>query len=153
MRSNDGDAALGGRGSRNGCTESKSATYVPESRSDISEQVATRDAVEDFTTAIANLAARGSDVEQEAHAHGSSDKAFDVVERNVPDGFTTEAVTHAVPEDDFHSVMLSGRDLSSGQDIQARNFLSNVIKAMEGGSSDATSPLSSSPPAMARKIS
>jgi hypothetical protein len=135
-RSKDEGAALSARDSHGDSSEGKSRNYMPQSRSDISKQPTTRDYLDDFMTAIANVNARETDVEREAHAHGSSDKAFGVVERDVPDGFTTESVAHPINEEDLlsaESTILSGRDLSSRQDIQTRSFLSNVIKALEGG--------------------
>ena len=133
-RSKDEGAALSTRESHDGSSEGKLENYVSQSRSDIAKQPTTRDSLEDFMTAIANVNARKSDVERGAHAHGSSDKAFGVVERNVPDGFTTASVAHPINEEDFLSAMLSDRDfLSSGQEVQARSFFSNVMKALEGG--------------------
>ena len=119
VRSKDGGASLGARGSHDGCTEGKSASYMPESRSNIGEQLTTRDAVEDFMTTIANINVREPDVEQEEYARGSSDNAIDVVERN---DATTESPSSTLTPEDFLSAMLSSRDLSSRQDIQARGL-------------------------------
>jgi hypothetical protein len=119
VRSRDGGASLGARGSRDGCTEGNSASHVPEARSDIPERLTTRDAVDDFMTAIANMNAREPDAEQEAHARGPSGNAIGVVERN--DDSTESPASNLTPED-FLSAMLSSRDLSSEQGIQARGL-------------------------------
>ena len=123
MRSKDGGASLGARGSHDGRTEGKSASYVPEARRDIPERLTTRDAVEDFMTAVANMNAREPDVEQEEYARGPSDNAIDVVERND----ATESPGSTLTQEDFLSAMLSDRDFISGQDMQARSFWDDAL--------------------------
>ena len=135
-RSKDGGTALSARDSQDDYSGGNSENYMPQSGSDIPKQPITRDSFEDFMTAITNVNARGSDIEQEAHAHGSLDKAFGAVKRSVPGDFTPEPVSNPITEDELlsaASTMLSDRDFNSGKDIQARSFLSNVMKAIEGG--------------------
>jgi hypothetical protein len=101
---------------------------VPESRSDIDERLTTRDAVDDLMTAITNMKTRAPEVEQGAHARDPSDNLFDVVERSVPNDATSGSVHSPVYTIDDLSSLLSGRGLSSAEDIQARSIFSDAFK-------------------------
>ena len=145
MRSKDGGAALGARGSPDGCTEGKSASYVPASR-DIGEQLITRDAVDDFMTAIDSINTRGSGAKKDAHARGVTDLDYipSPTHHDRPGVFTPgdplvelsgrdSTVTGDLPTPTDHGhpnvhypgepiYELSGRDASSEREIQARSF-------------------------------
>jgi len=70
------------------------------------------------------LNTRDLGVQQEAQARGSSDDVFGVVERN---DATNEPVSRTVSTEDLLSAMLSSRDLSPGQEIETRGFLSDAF--------------------------
>jgi hypothetical protein len=103
-------------------------SFESEARRDIPRQLTTRDAAEDLMNAFANVNARGSDAQQEAQAHDSSDNPFGVVER---DGLTPDQIAeiNSYSPNKFLDAMLNGRDLGPGQDIQARSFLSSLFEA------------------------
>jgi len=100
---------------------------MPQSRSDIPEQLTTRNSEDDLNTAIANVNTRGAD---EPAKPGSSDDKFGTVERNIPRDFTPESLSARDTPEDFLAAALSGRSLNSGQEIQARNWFSNFRDIM-----------------------
>jgi len=79
-------------------------------------------------TAITNMKTRAPEVEQGAHARDPSDNLFDVVERSVPNDATSGSVHSPVYTIDDLSSLLSGRGLSSAEDIQARSIFSDAFK-------------------------
>jgi hypothetical protein len=113
--------------------EGESENYMPQSRSDIPEQLTNRNSVDDFMNAMANVNTHGPDVEQEVHARDESDNLIGAVERNVPRDVTSEPVAQPVSTDDLLAAMLSDRDLNTGQEIQTRDLLSYLFKALQGG--------------------
>jgi hypothetical protein len=120
-RSKFGGVTLSARDSSDSRTEDRVESFESEARRDIPRQLTTRDAAEDFMNAIANVNARGSDVRQEEHARDSSDNSF---------GLTADQLAQlkSYSTHDLDNVMLNGRDLGPGQDIQARNFLSTLFE-------------------------
>ena len=95
---------------------------MPQSRSDIPEQLTTRNSEDDLNSAIANVNTRGAD---EPAKPGSSDNNFDTVERNIARDFTPESLSARDTPEDFLAAVLGGRSLNSGQEIQARNWFSD----------------------------
>jgi hypothetical protein len=120
-RSKFGGVTLSARDSSDSRTEDRVESFESEARRDIPRQLTTRDAAEDFMNAIANVNARGSDVRQEEHARDSSDNSF---------GLTADQLAQlkSYSTHDLDNVMLNGRDLGPGQDIQARNLLSTLFE-------------------------
>jgi hypothetical protein len=127
-RSTNGGAALGARGSHDGCNEGKSEKekHTPQSGDDIPGRISARDSVEDFMTALANVGARESDDQQE-DARRSSDNAIGDVERDIPRD-VTESLAARATTDDILASILSSRDLGPGAGIEARNWLSSLME-------------------------
>ena len=111
VRSEDGSAALSARDSHDGCTESKSESHTSQPHSDNPEELIARYSVDDLIAAIANKNTRRTDD----------------VERNVPRDVKPESLVARVTSEEFLDAILSDRDLSSGQDIEARSIFSDLF--------------------------
>jgi hypothetical protein len=110
-RSTDGGAALGARGSHDGCNEGKSEKekHTPQSGSDIP--------MEDYTTAFPNVGVRESDTQQE-EARRSSDNA---IGDDAPEGLAARG--------DWENLVkiLNNRELGSKRDMQPRGLLTSIL--------------------------
>ena len=110
-RSEDGGAALSARDSHGGCAESKSEKPTSQPHSGSPGEFIARDSVDDFLATISNRKTRRSDV----------------VKRNVPRDVAPESLAARVTSEEFLTAILSDRSLSSGQDIEARSFFSDLF--------------------------
>ena len=110
-RSEDGGTALSARDSHDGCAESTSEKPTSQPHSGSPGEFIARDFVDDVLAAISNRKTRRSDV----------------VERNVPRDVKPESLAARVTSEEFLDAILSDRDLSSGQDIEARSLFSDLF--------------------------